>query len=117
VNASSMTNGSSGRSWLDRLNQVLSGEPQDREQLIDLLRDAERRNLLDPEALAMIEGALQVGEMHVRDIMVPRPQMVVVNADNRPEEFIATVIESGHSRFPVIGDSRISPASLPASST
>ena len=99
-------NGSGTPSWLSRLNKVLSGEPQDREQLIDLLRDAEKRNLLDAQALAMIEGVLQVGEMQVRDIMVPRAQMVVVDAGSDPDDFIASVTESGHSRFPVIGDSR-----------
>ncbi|MDX1514544.1 MAG: transporter associated domain-containing protein [Gammaproteobacteria bacterium] len=105
-----MSNGKSAnggaKTWLDRLSQILSGEPQDREDLVTLLRDAERRSLLDAEVLAMIEGALQVGEMQVRDIMVPRAEMVVVQEDKRPEEFVAEVIESGHSRFPVIGDSR-----------
>jgi len=99
------SNGAS-RSWLDRISQILSGEPQDREELIALLRDAERRNLFDAEALAMIEGALEVGEMQVRDIMVPRAQMVVVEEDVPPEKFVSAVIESGHSRFPVIGDNR-----------
>ena len=94
------------RAWLDRLGQVLSGEPQDREDLVELLRDAESRYVLDAEVLAMIEGALAVGDMHVRDIMVPRAQMVVVDEDVPPEAFIGAVIESGHSRFPVIGDSR-----------
>ncbi len=99
-------NGSGTHSWLARLNKVLSGEPQDRGQLLDLLRDAEKRNLVDAQALAMIEGVLQVGEMHVRDIMVPRAQMIVVNSDSQPDDFIASVTESGHSRFPVIGDNR-----------
>lgn len=99
-------NGSGTPSWLARLNKVLSGEPQDRGQLLDLLRDAEKRNLVDAQALAMIEGVLQVGEMHVRDIMVPRAQMIVVNSDSQPDDFIASVTESGHSRFPVIGDNR-----------
>ena len=99
-------NGSSTSSWLARLNKALTGEPQDREQLIELLRDAEKRNLVDAQALAMIEGVLHVGEMQVRDIMVPRAQMVVVQSDKRPEEFIESLIESGHSRFPVIGVSR-----------
>jgi magnesium and cobalt transporter len=94
------------RTWLDRISQVLSSEPQDREELVRLLRDAEKRNLIDVEALSMIEGALQVGEMQVRDIMIPRAQMVVVQEDVPPEAFVAEVIESGHSRFPVIGDSR-----------
>lgn len=98
-------NGGTG-TWLDRISRVLSSEPQNREELVRLLRDAERRNLIDVEALGMIEGALQVGEMQVRDIMIPRAQMVVVQEDVPPEEFVAEVIESGHSRFPVIGDSR-----------
>lgn len=94
------------RSWRDRLSKVLLGEPQDREQLIALLRDAEGRNLLDADALAMIEGVLAVSELRVRDIMVPRSQMVVVPRDARPEEFLPLVIESAHSRFPVVGESR-----------
>ncbi len=105
-----MSNGGSlngsARTWLDRISQALSSEPQNREELVRLLRDAEKRNLIDVEALAMIEGALQVGEMQVRDIMIPRAQMVVVQEDVPPEEFVAEVIESGHSRFPVIGDNR-----------
>jgi len=94
------------RSWIDRLSQALLGEPKDREQLIALLRDAQGRGLFDIDAQAMIEGVLQVAEMQVRDIMIPRSQMVVVNRDADPEELIAIAIESGHSRFPVIGDSR-----------
>lgn len=94
------------RSWLDRLSKVLLGEPRDREQLVALLRDAESRNLLDADALAMIEGVLAVSELQVRDIMVPRSQMVVVPRDQRPEEFLPLIIESAHSRFPVIGESR-----------
>ena len=97
---------SAQRSWLERLGQAFSGEPQDREQLAELLRDAQRRNLLDIDALAMIEGVLQVSEMQVRDIMVPRSQMVVVERDVPPEEFLPVIIESAHSRFPVIGESR-----------
>lgn len=105
MSQSGSTNGGA-RSWLDRIGQVLSSEPQDREDLVGILRDAERRSLLDAEVLAMLEGAMQVGEMHVRDIMVPRAEMVVVRDGVPPEEFVAEVIESGHSRFPVIGDSR-----------
>jgi magnesium and cobalt transporter len=99
-------NGQGTSSWLTRLNKALTGEPQNREQLIDLLRDAEKRNLVDTQALAMIEGVLHVGEMHVRDIMVPRAQMVVIESDSQPEEFITSVTDSGHSRFPVIGGNR-----------
>lgn len=97
------------RSWLRRVARALSGkrdEPRDRTSVVRTLRDAERRNVFGPDALAMIEGALSVGDMQVRDIMVPRPQMVVVDGDRPPEEFLGAVIESGHSRFPVIGDNR-----------
>ncbi len=91
-------------SWLERLSQALLGEPKDRQELIGLLRDAEQRRLLDADVLAMIEGALQVSEMRVRDIMVPRTQAVMVERDAPLEQLIATVIESAHSRFPVLGD-------------
>ena len=97
------------RSWLGRIARALSGEPDgppDRAALLRVLRDAERRNVLGPDALAMIEGALAVGDMQVRDIMVPRAQMVVIEDDRSPEEFVGAVVESGHSRFPVIGDNR-----------
>ncbi|HDP88813.1 MAG TPA: CBS domain-containing protein [Thioalkalivibrio sp.] len=92
--------------WLDRLSQVLLGEPRDREQLIELLRGAQQRELLDIDALAMIEGVLQVSEMQVRDIMIPRSQMVVVEQDARVAEMLPVIIDSAHSRFPVVGDSR-----------
>ena len=97
------------RSWFRRVVRALRGErsePGDRRALVRLLRDAERRNVLGPDALAMIEGALSVGDMQVRDIMVPRAQMVVIEGDQPPEEFVGAVVESGHSRFPVIGDNR-----------
>jgi len=101
--------GPSTRSWFGRVIRALRGErsePGDRRALVRLLRDAERRNVLGPDALAMIEGALSVGDMQVRDIMVPRAQMVVIDGDRPPEEFVGAVVESGHSRFPVIGDNR-----------
>ena len=100
------SNGSGRWVWLEKIGQALLGEPKDREQLIDLLRDAQRRNLLDGDALGMIESVLQVSEMQVRDIMLPRSQMVVVNRDDTPEDILPVIIDSGHSRFPVIGESR-----------
>ncbi|WJW74889.1 transporter associated domain-containing protein [Thiohalobacter sp. IOR34] len=106
MNEDRSSNGSAHRGWLERLSQVLMTEPKDRQQLIELLRDAQRRNLFDADALAMIEGVLQVSEMQVRDIMIPRAQMVVVNRDDRPEDILPVIIQSGHSRFPVIGDNR-----------
>ena len=95
-----------GPGWLERLGHALLGEPRDRQELIELLRDAEQRHLLDPDVLAMVEGAFQVSEMQVRDVMVPRAQMVAVERDAPFEEILRTVTESGHSRFPVIGESR-----------
>ena len=101
--------GSRTRSWLGRVARAFSrerGEPRDRASLVRTLRDAERRDVLGPDALAMIEGALSVGDMQVREIMVPRAQMAVIEGDEPPEEFVGAVVESGHSRFPVIGDNR-----------
>jgi magnesium and cobalt transporter len=102
MNDDPSSNGAS-RSWLDRLSHALTGEPRDREDLVELLRDAQKRNLLDADVLAMIEGALQVADMQVKDIMVPRAQMVTVPVQATPEEIIALIVESGHSRFPVVG--------------
>jgi len=96
----------SQKNWLDRLGQVFSSEPKDREELIMILREAQERNLFDTSALAMIEGVFQVSELQVRDIMIPRSQMVVVEEEDSVQEMLPTIIESAHSRFPVIGDSR-----------
>ena len=81
-------------------------EPEDRGQLIQLLHSAYERNLLDSEALSMIEGVLQVSEMTVRDIMIPRAQMDVVSIDDDPADFLPLVLETKHSRFPVIGENK-----------
>ncbi len=94
------------KSWMDRLSHFLTGEPQDKGELIELLREACARKLIDGEALAMIEGVLQVSEMRVRDIMIPRVQMVVLPRDAELETIYPLVIESAHSRFPVIGEDR-----------
>ncbi len=87
--------------WLERLGTLLIRKPEDREQLITLLHSAFERNLLDSDALSMIEGVMQVSEMQARDIMVPRSQMDVVDISEKPEKFIPFVIEAAHSRFPV----------------
>ena len=90
------------RSLLDRLSHALLGEPATRNDLIDVLRDSAKRDLLDRDSLDMIEGVLQVSEMKVRDIMVPRSQMDVVDKNQKPEEYLPLLIESGHSRFPMV---------------
>ena len=90
--------------WFRRL--VGGGEPRDRAELAEELREAGRRGLIDADALAMIEGVLEVADLQVRDIMVPRSQMVVMNRDDPPETLLPAIVESGHSRFPVIGEDR-----------
>jgi len=90
------------RSLLDRLSLALLGAPASREDLVQLLRDAAGRDLIDRDSLDMIEGVLQVSEMKVRDIMVPRSQMDVVDRNSSPQEYLPMVIESGHSRFPMV---------------
>ncbi|MEM1244176.1 MAG: transporter associated domain-containing protein [Pseudomonadota bacterium] len=94
------------RTWLERLSQALIREPQDRGQLVEVLREAEHKQILDAESLQMIEGVLQVSELHVRDVMVPRTQMIVIDHDASLQQILPIVIKSGHSRFPVIGNER-----------
>jgi magnesium and cobalt transporter len=96
---------STGR-WLRRLTGSLSNDPRDLEELMEVLSQARKRGVIDPDAFAMLEGVLDVLELQVRDIMVPRSQMVTVNRDDAPEEILPVVTESGHSRFPVIGEDR-----------
>lgn len=96
----------SQKSLIDRIGQMLSGEPQDQEDLLEILREAQKKHLLDTDALSMIEGVLQVSEMRVRDIMIPRVQMVVVPKDAELETIFPLVMEFGHSRFPVIEEDR-----------
>jgi magnesium and cobalt transporter len=91
---------------LERIGAILMREPEDRDQLVELLRSAYERNLIDADALGMIEGALQVSELQARDIMVPRAQMDMVDLHETPEQILPKVIEAGHSRFPVYGDNK-----------
>jgi magnesium and cobalt transporter len=93
-------------SLLERITAWLAREPQDREGLLALLRAAYERNLIDADALAMIEGVLQVSEMQARDIMVPRAQLDVIDIRESPDQFIPAVMQTGHSRFPVIGENK-----------
>jgi len=93
-------------SLLERLSHLLLREPEDREQLVELLHSAYENHLMDSDSLAMIEGVLQVSEMQVRDIMIPRSQMDVIDITDSPETFIPHVIETAHSRFPVIEDDK-----------
>jgi len=94
------------KSWIERLGQMMGGEPQDREDLLDIFREAEEKRLLDKYALTMLEGVLQVSEQRASDVMVPRKKMVVLHRDALLETVYPIVIESGHSRFPVITDDK-----------
>ncbi len=92
--------------WLSRVLQAVSGEPRDREDLLEYLREAGETGLIDAEAAAMVEGVMAVADQQVRDIMVPRSAIVVVDSDAPLSDIIPVVVESGHSRFPVIGEDR-----------
>jgi len=94
------------KSWIEKISHFLSGEPQDMDDLIEILREARENQLLETDALSMIEGVLQVSQMRVRDIMIPRIQMIVVPQEAELEAILPLVVEFGHSRFPVIEDDR-----------
>jgi magnesium and cobalt transporter len=97
---------SNSRGWLRRIAESITGEPRDLHQLADVLADARERGLIDADVLEMLESVLEVSEIQVRDVMVPRSQMVVINRDEPVEKILPVVIESGHSRFPVVGEDR-----------
>jgi magnesium and cobalt transporter len=92
--------------WLKRLTQGLAAEPQDRAELVAVLREASERGLIDADALTMLEGVLEVGDLKVRDIMVPRAQMVFVRRSDPVARILPVVVESGHSRVPVMDEDR-----------
>jgi magnesium and cobalt transporter len=97
--------GASGK-WLRKLSRKMAGEAQDRGEVVESLRDATLRGVIEGDALPMLEGVLGVSEIQVRDIMVPRAQMTVLNRDDESGVLLKTVIESGHSRFPVMDEDR-----------
>lgn len=90
------------RSWLERLTALLLREPQDREHLMNILRDAENRHVLSADILAMMKQSLKVSEIPVRQVMVPKEKMIVVQENSPWETVLPLIIESGHSRFPVL---------------
>jgi magnesium and cobalt transporter len=100
------SNGSGSRTWLEKLGRAFGGEPKSRDDLVELLRDVSSQGLIEAETLAMLEGALEVDELQVRDVMVPRSQMVVIAEQSTLSEILPVIIESGHSRFPVVGEDK-----------
>ena len=98
------SNGSSSKSLWTKVTQAFTGEPQNKDELVEVLNDAEDRDLIRPETKLMIQGVLAVSDMRVRDIMIPRSQMVTLDINDPIEESIPKIVESGHSRFPVINE-------------
>ena len=99
-------NGGSTKGWIDRVLNAFSNEPQNQKQLVELLKNLRNDQLIGSEELFMIEGVLQVSDMQVRDIMIPRGRMVVLDHEDSFNEIIEKITESGHSRFPVIDDDK-----------
>ncbi len=97
---------SSQRSFVERIAHAFGGEPRDRGDLQEILEASHERSLIDTDSLSMINGVFEVADMQVRDIMIPRAQMVCVEVDAPLEEILDVIIQSGHSRFPVVGESR-----------
>lgn len=106
MNSERSRQGSWFRHWLTSLRQRLNHEPRNREQLFEFLNNAHQHELLDTDALNMIEGVLQVSDLRVRDIMIPRAEMVALRRDDPLEKILQTAVKSAHSRFPVVGDDK-----------
>lgn len=104
MNEDRSSRGQPSKNWFDKLLGAFSAEPRNRLELLDFLKDASERQLIANEALTIIEGALQLSDMQVGDVMIPRSHMIVVKIDQHPREFLSKLIESAHSRFPVIGE-------------
>lgn len=100
------TNGSSGKSWLEKIIQTFTGEPKSREELVEVINEAELQEVIDPGTREMIHGVLEVAEMRVRDIMIPRAQMVTIEINQTVSEFLPLVLETAHSRFPVVSENK-----------
>jgi len=98
------SNGSKNKSFLNKIIQWFSPEPKNKDELVDILADAQDRELINPETRQMIEGVLEVSEKKVRDIMIPRSQMVTIDRNQNLDELLPIILESGHSRFPVVNE-------------
>lgn len=100
------SNGSSNKNWLDRLAHSFKGEPRNKEELSEVISDAEQRELIDPQTKEMIEGVMSVSEIRVRDIMIPRAQMVTIDIEQDVEQFLPILLDNAHSRYPVIAEDK-----------
>lgn len=99
-----VTDNGAGRSWLERIGQFFTSGPSSRDELKELIRSLRDRDIIDHETHGIIEGGLQVAQMQAREVMIPRTQMIAIRANCSPKDFLPTIIECAHSRFPVLGD-------------
>lgn len=102
-----MSDSTNGSSWIERLGKVFSDEPESREDLVSILKESRSVGLIDADAMFMIQGVLDVSEARVRDIMIPRPQIEVIDASIPLDQILETMLESSHSRYPVMQDNEI----------
>ncbi|NOI64953.1 CNNM family magnesium/cobalt transport protein CorC [Vibrio sp. 99-8-1] len=103
---SSKSEGPSRKSFFERLGKIFQGEPQDRQELVDVIRDSEENDLIDHDTRDMLEGVMEIAEMRVRDIMIPRSQMVTVEKEHDLDQLIAIITKAQHSRYPVISEDK-----------
>lgn len=100
------SNGSAPKGWIDKLKDTFNPEPQNTEELVDVISEAQQNEIIDPQTREMIEGVISVNNIKVREIMIPRAQMITINVDADVSEFLPQVISSAHSRFPVISEDK-----------
>lgn len=100
------TSGSANKGWIGKIVQTFTGEPKSKEELVSVITGAQERAIINTETREMMEGVVEVSEMRVRDIMIPRAQMRTIEIDQSVEEFLPTILESAHSRFPVINEDK-----------
>ena len=100
------SNGSSNKGWLDKISQIFKDEPQSKDDVVDVLEIAAQNDLIDQSTKSMIDGVLEIADLRIRDIMIPRSQMITLDLEDSPEQFIPAMIESGHSRFPVVSEDK-----------
>lgn len=98
--------GPSSKSFLERVGQLFQNDPKDRQDLVEVFRDSEENHVIDPDTRDMLEGVISISEMRVRDIMIPRSQMVTINKDYTLDELATLIIEASHSRYPVINEDK-----------
>ena len=106
MNEDNSKDDSAPASWMKKLSRIFSQDPRSRNDILVLLREACNKGMIDEEALSIIEGAVQVADMQVREVMIPRSQIVSVHEDQEPKDFLPQILKSAHSRFPVIGDTK-----------